>query len=293
MKAFHYNINEEGEVTEFVGSVMKKIPDRPDLLAPFVYWLPPLVKEVWMVDAKAVHPGVFTELSHLEHLYLENANITLAEGCLPDRLVTLHVPYDKNCGEILKDYVRCANGFRKPGFCSMLWHAMNGKAKLDLILTDDCCNAREFNCPITFDITIHGNISKPFVFDGAEICTIKITENCDYINPMTFQAESAPDIYSPRIKYFEVDASNKKYISIDGVLFVKESSTLLRVPTDKFTDDPNGVYVVPDFVKHIAEGAFEGVFGCEEVHLPWHLIEYSESFTKTFGTRKIVLKTNE
>lgn len=292
MEGYHYYTNEEGEVTRFLGSVMKEIPPRPDLLTPYVYWLPPLVKKVLMIDAKAVHPGVFTELSNLEDLYLPNPNITLAEGSLPDHMVTLHVPYDESCREILRDYVRYTNGFRKPGFCSILWHALQGKAKLNLILEDDCCDAREFHCPIPFDMTIDTNISKPYVFEGGELGTITITEKVEYIHPETFQAENTPSIYSPRIKSFEVSPDNKQFISIDGVLFDKKNHTLIRVPSDKYINDPNGLYVVPDFVEHIAEGAFQGVVGCEEIHLPWHLIEYNDSFTNTFGTRKIVLKTD-
>ena len=60
-----------------------------------------------------------------------------------------------------------------------------------------------------------------------------------------------------------VDEANKNYSSLDGVLFNKDQSTLLRFPAGKA-----GSYVIPASVKGIGLAAFAGCTGLTEVTIP-------------------------
>ncbi len=66
-----------------------------------------------------------------------------------------------------------------------------------------------------------------------------------------FFTENDPSKY---LQEFEVSSSNKKYASVDGVLYTKDMKTLIRCPRDKqFTS-----FTVPASVKTISRMAFSG-----------------------------------
>ncbi len=62
---------------------------------------------------------------------------------------------------------------------------------------------------------------------------------------------------------FDVDPSNETFSSLDGVLFDKSQTTLLRCPEGK-----TGAYVIPDGVVRIGSGAFSWCAGLTNVTIP-------------------------
>lgn len=67
-----------------------------------------------------------------------------------------------------------------------------------------------------------------------------------------------------RLESIDVDKSNPNYTSVDGVLFNKDKTTLLRHPSEK--NDKQ--YILPDGVKTIGTSAFYGCSRFTEVIIP-------------------------
>jgi len=57
-----------------------------------------------------------------------------------------------------------------------------------------------------------------------------------------------------RLENIEVHPNNPYVVSVDGVLFSKDKTELIRYPVAR----PDAVYTIPDGVKHLADGAFQG-----------------------------------
>jgi len=70
------------------------------------------------------------------------------------------------------------------------------------------------------------------------------------------------------LKAINVDEDNETYSSIDGVLFDKETSTLLCFPANRSDE-----YVVPDGVGSIADGAFQGCKSLKKIEIPSSVAE--------------------
>ena len=68
--------------------------------------------------------------------------------------------------------------------------------------------------------------------------------------------------YCPSLKNFSVSADNKKYSTVDGVLFNKEKTTLLQ-----FIAPGKSSYTIPATVKTLAANAFAGNGGLKKVTL--------------------------
>ena len=67
-----------------------------------------------------------------------------------------------------------------------------------------------------------------------------------------------------RLLAIHVDAGNPAYASVDGVLFDKDFSTVLRYPAGK----PDTCFDVPEGIVEIGCGAFEGNKSIRSVHVP-------------------------
>jgi hypothetical protein len=67
--------------------------------------------------------------------------------------------------------------------------------------------------------------------------------------------------------------TNPTYISVDGVLFTKNRSTLVQYPLAKQGD----AYAIPNGVTTIGVGAFDGCIGLTSVTIPNSTIEIRES----------------
>ncbi len=66
------------------------------------------------------------------------------------------------------------------------------------------------------------------------------------------------------LKNIFVNAENEAYRSVDGVLYTKDMSVLVKYPLDK----SGQTYTVPSGVKEIAWGAFEAAWDLVEIKLP-------------------------
>lgn len=60
--------------------------------------------------------------------------------------------------------------------------------------------------------------------------------------------------FCEKLKSFEVDKKNQSYTSVDGVLFNKDMTLLVKYPGGKTGEE----YIIPNSVAHIGAGAFEG-----------------------------------
>lgn len=70
-----------------------------------------------------------------------------------------------------------------------------------------------------------------------------------------------------RLESIDVDKSNPNYTSVDGVLFNKDKTTLLRHPNEK-SEKSDKQYIIPDGVKTIGTRAFLGCSRLAEVIIP-------------------------
>ena len=69
-------------------------------------------------------------------------------------------------------------------------------------------------------------------------------------------------INCPALKEFIVDKNDNNYMTIDGVLYSKDGTTLIRYPAGK-TDK---TFTIPDTVKYIDSYAFEGATNLESIY---------------------------
>lgn len=114
--------------------------------------------------------------------------------------------------------------------------------------------ALSYTIPATVETLAYG------AFDGiGRLRTINIPASVKeiYVRPFT----SCPDLTT-----IQVDADNLNYASLNGVLFNKEMTILIKAPVQK-----NGVFEVPASVRYISEYAFHGNGNMEEIILPQDL----------------------
>ena len=69
------------------------------------------------------------------------------------------------------------------------------------------------------------------------------------IAPFVFEIEGGP---CGKLKEIEVSKENKHYVSVDGVLYDKDMTTLIQYPLGKLQDE----FTIPDSVTEIGNGAF-------------------------------------
>lgn len=94
------------------------------------------------------------------------------------------------------------------------------------------------------------------------------------------------------VEEYEVSDENPNYISIDGVIFNKEKTTLVLYPPNKSTES----YTIPNFVNEILDGAFSGFKHLKVLQIPksvevigdyfyssHEFYEYDENVDKTLG----------
>ncbi len=67
-----------------------------------------------------------------------------------------------------------------------------------------------------------------------------------------------------KLTEISVDAKNKEYKSVDGILFSKDGTVLIKYPAAK----TGSVYSIPDSVTHIKDSAFWGCVNLESVIIP-------------------------
>ncbi len=97
---------------------------------------------------------------------------------------------------------------------------------------------------------------------STQIDTVTITEY--YSDNISGLFMNSPLVPSAKIKSFLVDENNQSYSSIDGILFNKDKTELIKYPFAK----GDKKYVIPDSVKTIKEYAFAFCDNLEQIKLP-------------------------
>ncbi len=94
----------------------------------------------------------------------------------------------------------------------------------------------------------------------------------------------------PNLKEINVSEDNEVYTSIDGVLYSKDTKTLVRCPSGR-----SGDFVVPDHVTTIAKWAFSTCDQLESVTIPASVTEIKDfAFSECAGLTEInVAEDNE
>ncbi|MCR4733977.1 MAG: RtcB family protein [Treponema sp.] len=95
-------------------------------------------------------------------------------------------------------------------------------------------------------------------------------------------------IFSPTLKEILVSETNPKLTTIDGVLYKKDKSVLLRYPQAK-----KGSFVIPDTVIEIGQSAFENCPMLESVKVPYGVKSVGENaFRNCSSLNQIELPEN-
>lgn len=96
--------------------------------------------------------------------------------------------------------------------------------------------------------------------------------------------------YCPNLTEINVSENNEVYTSIDGVLYTKDTKTLVRCPSGR-----SGDFVVPDHVTTIAKWAFSTCDQLESVTIPASVTEIKDfAFSECAGLTEInVAEDNE
>ena len=111
-----------------------------------------------------------------------------------------------------------------------------------------------------------------------------------FVNPNAFVGTSIEELVVPKtvvegieyaenyvgwkcLKKISVDPANNKYTSVEGVLYNKDKTKLLRFPPGKESDE----FVLPASVKQIADYAFSGCKGLKKLVLPKGFSAFSEN----------------
>jgi hypothetical protein len=85
-----------------------------------------------------------------------------------------------------------------------------------------------------------------------------------YIGNSVVTIEESAFSDCPSLRKFQVNSTNENYKSIDGVLFSKDSSSIVRYPSNK----DSVLYTIPDSVIEISSYAFEGNKKINSLNLP-------------------------
>ena len=117
-----------------------------------------------------------------------------------------------------------------------------------------------YECSSLTSITIPEGVTsiEGYVFNGCNSLTsISIPKSVTSIRSDAFRRCSS-------LTEINVSANNKKYISINGVLFNKEKTELIKYPSNKNGNE----YNIPNSVTKIAENAFYGCNNLTSVNIP-------------------------
>ena len=106
------------------------------------------------------------------------------------------------------------------------------------------------------DYSLDPHFSRPWGKYSSDIKTVFIDADVKYIGDFAFFGLD-------KLIGFGVDPENKYLAAVDGVLFSKDLTELIRYPVSGEVE-----YQVPDTVTHIDEYAFAGCLGLERVLLP-------------------------
>ena len=123
----------------------------------------------------------------------------------------------------------------------------------------DCKELSEVNIPDSVRI-----IDRHAFWHCNSLTEIRLPDSLATIGVMAFPYH---------IRYFSIDSKNKKYSTIDGILYNKDVTELISVPMSI------GIrhFIVPDTVRKIRMYAFNGCNHIESITLPEGLLEFGAS----------------
>ena len=111
--------------------------------------------------------------------------------------------------------------------------------------------------------------------------SVTISSSVKSINNNAFQKAAT-------LEFIYVDENNSNYTSIDGVLFNKDRTTIIRHPQGK-TDI---TYTIPNSVTEIAPYAFSCCFNLSEINLPNSAVSIKESAFSETSITELTLPEN-
>ncbi len=122
------------------------------------------------------------------------------------------------------------------------------------------------------------NIIEYEIPDGVKTIAYRAFDNCPNLTKISLPAtvsEIKEEILHncPSMTTIEVHPDNKHFISIDGVLFNRDTTTIVCCPNTKATDD----YIIPEKVTTIGDCAFFGCKNLTKLIIPNHIQEICTS----------------
>ena len=136
--------------------------------------------------------------------------------------------------------------------------------------------------PKTIDGVEIKSIALPAFFNCKTLASITIPDSITYINAYAFETcESLTSI--------NIDENNKNYSSVDGVIFNKIKTTLIRCPEGKIAKN----YVIPDSVVRIEGSAFEHCYSLESITVPSSLQFIGRSAFDVHANTKFYTESEE
>lgn len=119
------------------------------------------------------------------------------------------------------------------------------------------------------------------VMNAETLTKITIGKNVEEIGGWAFSG-------NPSLREFAVDAENKYFTAVDGILYTKDMKTLVYCPAAK--EFENGVFEIPDTVETIRTKAFYKCVNIKEVIIPDTVKSIEEkSFHKCTALEKVTI----
>ena len=156
------------------------------------------------------------------------------------------------------------------------------------------------------DITIPAkadlfDVTGVFLSTNTEITTVNLPATIEYLDGLSF-------LEIPSLQYVFVDAENPKYQSVDGVVFSKDGSTLVYVPSANDYSPAEGVTAIghfayafsqnktvelPSTIQTIGNGAFMVMTNLEEITIPDGVEKISyDTFLDCTSLKKITIPSS-
>ena len=140
------------------------------------------------------------------------------------------------------------------------------------------------NCYNVTSVTIPESVTyiKERAFEYTWLTSITIPSSVKSITGNPFG-------YCSSLADFEVETNNPAYTAIDGVLFSKDTKTIVAYPAGKVKTQK--IYDIPDFVATIQPGAFKGCrFDC--INIPLNFTSIEENAFASCGAKSVFIPSS-
>ena len=186
----------------------------------------------------------------------ENGTLTISgKGVMNDYDDATCTPWHSNIDDIINVVI-------KSGVRSIGDYAFSNCTNLTSITTPDSVTS----------------IGECAFMNCTSLTSITISANVERIGILALE-------YCEQLKAINVDKGNKNYLSIDGILFNKDITELVRYPEAK-----TGKYVIPDSVNEIGWCAFTGCNGLTELTIPNSISKIDDhTFNSCTNLKKVTI----